>query len=162
MSISDPSIQAWLDQEDQRTAQIIRKHGTYNQYVIGDEDQRHPSFAYTIGLFGIGHPELLIVGVDHLTAGAVLNDVAARVRGGADLVPGEILGFDGWQHRALVEVVPNPGEIVFGANRFFRRPDEASVPVYQLTLDDTGGRFPGQTGYARPAWVQPRPGELRA
>ena len=25
----EPSLQAWLDQEDRRTAEIIRKYGTY-------------------------------------------------------------------------------------------------------------------------------------
>nr|WP_274635704.1 DUF4262 domain-containing protein [Microbacterium bovistercoris] len=158
----DPATQAWLDQEDQRTAQIIRKYGTYNEYVIGDPDEESPSFAYSVGLFGLGHPELLVFGVGQTTACHILNDIAARVRAGADLVAGEVVTFDGWGHRALVEPVPNPGEIVFAANRFYQRPSEASVPVYQLTLDDQDGRFPGQDGYARPAWVQPRPGEFRA
>ncbi len=31
----DPAIQAWLDQEDKRTAQMIRKYGTYIQYIGG-------------------------------------------------------------------------------------------------------------------------------
>jgi hypothetical protein len=73
-----------------------------------------------------------------------------------------LLEFDNWSHRVTVEEVPNPGEIVFGANRFYQRPDEASVPVLQLTYDDLGGRFPWQDGYANPDWIQPRPGEFRA
>lgn len=173
----DPSIQAWLDQEDRRTAEMIRRYGTYIQYIGGDScaccdaglpggsgapEPREAPFAYTVGLFGIGHAELLIVGVDQRTASNVLNDVAARVRGGHDLVPGELLTFSGWTHRVVVEEVPNPGEIAFAANRFYQRPAEYSVGLLQLTYDDRNGRFPWDDGYANPAWVQPRPGELRA
>ncbi len=62
----------------------------------------------------------------------------------------------------VVEQVPNPGDIVYGANRHYRRPDEASVPVLQLTWDDGAGRFPWDDGYSVPASVQPRPGSFRA
>jgi len=176
---SDPSLQAWLDQEDKHTAEMIRKHGVYIQYVGGDRcaccddvgpapgasadnEPRQPPFAYTVGLFGIGHPELAVVGMDSRTASAVLNDVSARVRAGSDLVPGEVLTFDGWTHRVTVESVPNAGEIAFAANRFYQRPGEHSVPLLQLTYDDRNGRFPWENRYANAASVQPRPGEWRA
>ncbi len=161
-SNSDLEIQAWLDQEDEHTAQVIRAHGVYIQYVGGDSALREASFAYTVGLFGLGHPELLIIGVGPNTASGVLNDVSARVRAGSNLVPGEILSFAEWPHRVVVEFVPNAGEIAFAANRFYQRPSEASVPLFQLTYDDKGGRFPWEAGYANEPWVQPRPGEMRA
>ncbi|MFT4135875.1 DUF4262 domain-containing protein [Microbacterium sp.] len=174
---SDLAIQAWLDQEDKHTADVIRAHGVYIQYVGGDQcsccsrlgdatddaqRDEQPPFAYTVGLFGIGHPELLMVGVDPGTASGVLNEVADRIRGGNDLVPGELLTFEGWTHRVTVEAVPNPGEIAIAANRFYRRPPEHSVPLLQLTYDDKQRRFPWETGYAIPPWIQPRPGEFRA
>ena len=175
----DPAIQAWLDQEDKQTVEMIRRYGVYIQYVGGDhcsacarlgqarpsgepDEPREAPFAYTVGLFGIGHPELSIVGVDPGTASTVLNDVSARVRAGHDLVPGELLTFEKWTHRVTVESVPNPGEIAFAANQFYRRPDEYSVPMYQLTYDDRSGCFPWDEGYADAAWIQPRPGAWRA
>jgi hypothetical protein len=161
-SNSDLEIQAWLDQEDEHTAQIIRAHGVYLQYVGGDDRHREASFAYTVGLFGVGHPELLIVGVGPNTASGVLNDVSAKIRAGRNIVAGEMLSFADWPHRVVAEVVPNPGEIAFAANRFYQRPVEASVPLLQLTYDDKNGRFPWEDGYANAPWVQPRPGELRA
>ena len=161
-SNSDLEIQAWLDQEDEHTAQIIRAHGVYLQYVGGDDSHREASFAYTVGLFGVGHPELLIVGVGPNTASGVLNDVSAKIRAGRNIVAGEMLSFEDWPHRVVAEVVPNPGEIAFAANRFYQRPAEASVPLLQLTYDDKNGRFPWEDGYANASWVQPRPGELRA
>lgn len=162
MTTTDPSVQAWLDQEDRHTAQIIRKHGVYITYVIGEWSQRQTSFAYTIGLFGMGHPEVLMFGLEAGTACAVMNDVADRVKAGDDLLVGATLAFPEWAHRVFVEEVPNPGQIAFGANRFYQRPDEASVPLLQLTYDDKNRRFPWEAGYSRPSWIQPRPGEFRA
>jgi len=163
--MTNPATEAWLDQEDQHVASTIRTHGCFIQFVGGcacGECGEETPFAYSVGLFGLGHPELLILGVDQGTAAGVINDLFTRVRAGADLVPGEMLTFEGWPHRIVVEQVPNPGEIVFGSNRHYRRPDEESVPALQLTWDDTGGRFPWDDGYSVPATVQPRPGTFSA
>lgn len=157
-----PSEIAWLDQDRSHTALMIREHGVYLTYVGGDSDAHQTSFAYTVGLHGIGHPELLVLGVGSGTASGLLNDVAARVRAGRDLVPGEILDFAAWPHRVLIEEVPNPGDILFAANHFYERPDVASVPAFQLTYDDRGGRFPTDDGYDIPTWIQPRPGTFSA
>lgn len=166
----DAQTQAWLDQEDARITKTIRRHGWAIEYVSGDAcshpdcdgcDADGPPFAYTIGLFGLGHPELLILGVPPGTAAGVLNDLGARVRTGANLLPGELITFQAWRHRIIAEQVPNPGEIVLAANRFYQRPDEYSVPVLQLSYDDTAGRFPWEEGYVAPE-MQPRPGTFRA
>ena len=78
--MTDVQTQAWLDQEDTRVAQTIRRRGWYIQYVLSCRrtmpggDRGHledPPFAYTVGLFGMGHPELLIVGVSPITASSV-------------------------------------------------------------------------------------------
>ena len=163
--MSETSTKAWLDQEDRHVAAMIREHGCFIQVVGGcgcADCEGQTTFAYSVGLFGVGHPELLILGTDQRTAGRVINDVFARVRAGADLVPGQQLAFQWWGHRLMVEPVPNPGEIVFAANRHYQRPAEHSVPVFQLTWDDTDGRFPWDDGCSIPASVQPRPGDFRA
>lgn len=157
--MTDPQTQAWLDQEDANVSAIIRRHGWFIQYVgsegcshpdCGCEPGEGPPFAYTIGLFGLGHPELLIIGVPIGTAHGVLNDLGERIRGGADLVAGELITFDGWPHRIIPEPVPNPGDIVFGANRHYQRPPVFSVPALQLSYDDKAGRFRGKTPTPRP------------
>jgi Domain of unknown function (DUF4262) len=163
--MTDTATQAWLDQEDRRVAEVIRRYGCYIEYVTGCTCGRcgePTSFAYSIGLFGLGHPELLVLGVGQHTAASVINSLFARVKDGDDLMPGELLTFPDWPHRMVVEEVPNPGDIVFAANRHYQRPREASVPVLQLTWDDRGGRFPWDAGYSVPAGVQPRPGTFRA
>lgn len=73
---------AWLDQQDAKVASDIRTYGVHLVIVgsgccgvagcVGDEWSR-PDFAYTVGLFGLGHPELLIFGAGAHTAGGVLT-----------------------------------------------------------------------------------------
>ncbi|HIE22588.1 MAG TPA: DUF4262 domain-containing protein [Acidimicrobiia bacterium] len=166
----DARTQAWLDQWDAMVTEKIRTHGWFIQYVFDGEcfhpgcdggDSGEPPFAYTVGLFGLDHPELLIFGLPPETASGVLNTLGGRIRNGEDLIPGQLITFESWPHRIIPEVVPNPGEIVLEANRFYQRPDEASVPVLQLSYDDLRGRFPWEEGYSAPT-MQPRPGTFRA
>lgn len=163
-------IQAWLDQEDARMKSVIRRHGWAIEYIGGGccsvpgcdgGDTDDPPFAYTVGLFGLGHPELLVFGLDPETTHYVLNDLGNRVRADEALIAGQLLAFDDWERRVVPEDVPNPGEIVFSANRFYQRPDEFSVPVLQLSYDDSRGRFPWEVGFSDPD-TQPRPGTFRA
>src|SRR5690606_11849679 len=98
-----PDELAWLDQDDARTTRTIREHAVALTYVGAEPAEQATSFAYTTGLFGLGHPELLVLGLDSHTAGALLNEVSRQVREGRDLVPGEVLTFDECHHRVLVE-----------------------------------------------------------
>lgn len=163
-------IQAWLDQEDARMKSVIRRHGWAIEYIGGEfcsvpgcegSDDEGPPFAYTVGLFGLGHPELLVFGLDPETTYAVLNDLGNRVRDDGNLIPGQMITFEEWENRVVPEAIPNPGEIVFSANRFYQRPANFSVPVLQLSYDDDAGRFPWDEGFTNPG-RQPRPGTFRA
>ncbi|MGZ4591463.1 MAG: DUF4262 domain-containing protein, partial [Actinomycetes bacterium] len=88
---------------------------------------------------------------------------AALVIAGRDFVPGEQLSAPELPGAVVVvEVLPNGGEILFAANRFYGRPDTASVPAYQLTWADAGGAFPWDSGYTAGESSQPRPGTWRA
>jgi hypothetical protein len=162
---------AWLDQHHAHLTAMVRKHGWFVQYVSGSvcdmpgcdcggREDDGPAFAYTIGLFGLNHPELLILGVPPHTAEGVLNDLGARVKKGETLLPGTLITFKHWRHRIVPEEVPNPHEIAFGANDYYRM-EEASVPLLQLSYDDLEGRFPWEAGYSSPG-LQPRPGSFRA
>lgn len=164
----DAQTQAWFDQYDASLTETIRRHGWFIQYVSGeacpycdDCSSEGPSFAYTVGLFGLAHPELLILGLPSNTAGTVLNTLGDRIRGGEALLPGQLITFEDWQHRVIPERVPNPGEIVLKANEYYRRRKKHSVPVLQLSYDDVDGKFPWEEGYAAPE-IQPRPGPFKA
>ncbi|WP_413785731.1 DUF4262 domain-containing protein [Intrasporangium zincisolvens] len=59
----------WLDQEDRRVSEYIRRYGCSLEHVMPcDGEGISTSFCYTIGLFGLGHPELLVFGLDQASA----------------------------------------------------------------------------------------------
>lgn len=118
-------------------------------------------FCYTTGLHGVGHPELVVLGLPPETSAALLNTAAHQVTDHRlDLVPGRLV--PQMTPDVLVEEIPNPGMVVFQANNYYRRPWGDSVPAYQLTWADPTGRFPWDEGHVGGAWSQPRPGSYRA
>lgn len=160
--MNDITVEQWLDHEDRRISETIRRHGCALEYVQPCEgDGFRTPFCYTIGLFGLGHPELLIFGLDMPSAAGCLNHLHGLVRKGRDLVPGEILTFPPHEEQYLVEEVPNAGEILFAANRHYDRPSEVSVPALQVTWT-VRGAFPWHDRYPYPAESQPRPGTFSA
>ena len=167
------SMLAWRDREHRAIGERIRKFGVSITMVgsgecgCGTDTGRSPApsvhpFAYTTGLFGIGHPELLIFESDPVEAGRSLNALSHVVLSGQVLVPGQYIDRDGSGYRGYVEEVPNAGDIVFAANDFYRRPPTESVPVLQITFSDHTGRMPWEDGYRGDPGAQPRPGEFRA
>ena len=108
-----PQDIAWLGQEDTHLAQLIRAHRWAVQYVGPGDGPAEPPFGYTVGLFGLGHPELVVVGLGHPNTHAILQRVAGLVADGRDLVPGELLAFPDRPDGLVVEVLPNPGEVLF-------------------------------------------------
>lgn len=166
----DAATRAWIDQDSARLTATIRRFGWSIEYFGSDACPLPgcdcppfdgPPFAYTVGLFGLDHPELLIFGVPTTIAAGVLNELCERVRDGESLLPGQMIRFDAWTHRIVAEVVANPGSIVPTANAYYCRPAEFSVPVLQFSYDDKAGVFPFQDAYAAPE-MQPRPGAFKA
>ncbi|GAA1831948.1 DUF4262 domain-containing protein [Luedemannella flava] len=150
---------------DARVTAVVRRYGWFVQYVLGDTCSSTtcgcsrtgvPAYAYSIGLFGLGHPELVVFGLPPDTAGGVINALGRRVRAGGILIPGEVLTFDEWAHRVRPEALPDAGELALGAHRYYRR----EVPLLQLSYDDRAGRFPWEPDHAAPH-LQPRPGTFR-
>jgi hypothetical protein len=135
-----PGLVAWLDQEDAQLRETIRQHRWAVQYVGPGVGPYEPAFAYTIGLFGFAHPELLVTNLDPEDGHRLLNCAATEVVAGTTLVPGERFDDeDGccWDLAAC----PNPGEVVLGANRWFQRAPHLSVPVVELL--HPGSAVPG-------------------
>lgn len=166
----DSKTIAWIDQQRADLTTTVRRFGWSIEYVGGGSCEvaggtcaadEGPAFAYTVGLFGLDHPELLVFDVPPGVAGLVLNGLGDRIRRGESLLPGVVVEVDGWRRRIVPEVVPNPGEIVLTANAYYHRPAEVSVPVLQLTWEDAAGRFPWDDGGPGPE-RQPRPGTFRA
>jgi hypothetical protein len=160
----EPQLTAWLDQEDAHLARVIRTHRWAVQHVGPGAEAHRPPFGYTVGLFGLGHPELVVVGLSPPAAYGILQHVAGLVADGRDLVPGELVAPPAGSraHPVLVEDLPNAGEILFVANRFYGRPDEFSVPAFQLTWAHENGAYPWNPGFPCGPECQPRPGTWQA
>ncbi len=159
---TDPQTTAWLDQEDAHLAAVIRRTRFAVQYVGPGDLPTEPAFGYTIGLSGLGHPELVVVGLDAPATHALLAAVAGEVLDGRTLVPGELLGRARGRPDLVVEECPNPGEVLLAANRWYRRPAEHPVPALQLTWASRAGRFPWDRGWDGGLHAQPRPGTWTA
>jgi hypothetical protein len=159
---TDPQLTAWLDQEDAHLAQVIRARRWAVQYVGAGQEPDEPPFGYTIGLFGLGHPELVVVGLRPAFTHRLLDGLAEVVADGRDLLPGESVAWPGDGRPLVVEALPNAGDVVLVANRFYQRPAEYSVPAYQLTWPTDDGLFPWDEDYPADTACQPRPGAWRA
>ncbi len=159
---TDPQTTAWLDQEDAHLAAVIRRCRYAVQYVGPGDLPGEPAFGYTIGLFGLGHPELVAVGLGATASSALLDTLAGEVVAGRSLVPGELVAGGGRRPDVVVEECPNPGEVLLGANRWYRRPPEYSVPALQLTWSSPPGCFPWDPGFDGGPHGQPRPGTWTA
>jgi Domain of unknown function (DUF4262) len=158
VELPEPEILKWLLEERQRIERVIAEYGVFIQAVGGDTARRSTVFAYTIGLREVGHPELLVLGLNVATMHGLLNEVARRIRSGDRLEPGNRLTFEQWSPQVIVEDLPNPENILFGVTDYYG----SAGPAYQLTYHDSRGRFPWDDGYAIPGWIQPRPGEFHA
>jgi hypothetical protein len=131
----------------------------------GDPDLLPPRtstpFCYTTGLFGVGHAELVVHGLERAAAARTLDDVAHRVLDhGHDLVPGQVLEAGGTTF--LVEEILCSGMVFFEAHSFYDRRPWESMAAYQLVWADQEGRFPWDDGHVPGRWVQRRAGEWRA
>ena len=148
----DGDLASWLAREDARTEEVIEQYGWMVQAVFGSGPRR-PDLAYTVGLTGLGHPELVVFGLPVETAHPLLNDLGERVRSGETLAAGTELSFGAWPHRVHLLSAPHPDRVLFQATRTYGRP----VPALQAVWDDRSGRFPWQPGYCVPRWLQPLP-----
>lgn len=147
---SELRLQQWLDQEDAWLRDTVRHGGWAVQAVFGEGCWGHPGcecaqprgvrppLAYTVGLHGFEHPEIVVVGLCIDTAVAVLNDLGERVRAGQSLSPGDVLTFDGWPHRMHLFQFRDDGDVpvLTSAQRFYQRTQADPVPTLQGVWDD--------------------------
>ncbi len=166
----DPATVAWLDQQDAWTRGTVRTYGWAVEYVGGGTCS-HPGcsggasempFGYTVGLHGMGHPELLIFGCDQQVTVRVLNSLGRQVMLGTDLFEGGECEVEGWPRTMRLLGVPNPEQILLAAYRFYRCDRPGAIEAYQLCWSDAAGRFPWEPDCAADARSQPCPGDFAA
>lgn len=137
----DPSAR-FTHQVDQYAAwqrETIRSYGWVVEAVLGDDES--PPFAYTVGLSGFGHPELILFATSQATAGSVLNQLGEHVRAGEDLWPGASVRVSNGTV-ALIEF-PGSEEWLLAANSLYRRPGDPPVPALLVVPADDLEPSPG-------------------
>lgn len=187
------------DEQDRHVIDTVLKHGWQVIIVAEDagcDDPDHdghrpdhladvgPAFAYTIGLgHRVGHPELLMSGLDPGLMHRCLNGIAERIMGGLRLVPGDALEdvlagvpvaveqmtdvalaqtvtWSGWFHRgrpeALAIVWPDRNGVFGWQPGAPAVLDELQPPIWRVPVNHTGGLA------TDPRWEFPVPPDHRA
>jgi Domain of unknown function (DUF4262) len=111
-------------------------------------------YAYTIGLTALTAPELVITGLHHDIAHALLNDMAARAHHDGerwrhhDRVADLLAGFDAAVINGTANdlITPGTANARYGAQR---------VRLQQIVWPDPDSRFPWDAGYRYPPTTQP-------
>lgn len=137
----------------------IAHHGFATHHVTGDASR--PSWSHTVGLDGLGYPELVVVGVTAEAGGALLHWIVDLLRGGERLTAGRDrhLAFRG----VPIRLVPVPEQCwdddndLLRAGRAHRRgTGRARSQALQVVWADGAGRFPWEATFdAELAWLQP-------
>ena len=142
---------AWRDQADARVTECVRTYGVYIQYVGGGRcasprlllRRRRPAALRLHGRAvraqppGAGHRRSLDRDV-----GRRAQPRGAPCHGRAEPDPGSTARFEEWPHSMVPEVLPNPGEILFTANRYYQRPDARVRPGAAAQLRRQGRPLP--------------------
>jgi Domain of unknown function (DUF4262) len=102
-------------------------------------------FSYTIGLTRHhGHPELLASGLHPREADGLLTELAAGVRAGYRLRPGDVLRPDGG-HRLQLVSVADPARLDHAQAIY--RGWAGDVPALQVVWSDHDGHWPWHPGW---------------
>jgi hypothetical protein len=121
---------------------IIDRSGWFIQVV--ERERWRPGFAYTVGLTGLGRPELVVTGQRPREAGTLLNSVAHHLvcHDGGGLRAGGRLPLSDHPEIEVVRVAEPTVHLVM-ASRIYG-PD---VRGHQLVYADDRGRWPWETGF---------------
>lgn len=126
-----------MTEEDflQSVSSDARRHGWTMQYVLG-EDARNPSFAYTVGLSRLRHPEIILFDCSLERSYHALSQLAWPVVTGMTFDEGDDLSYYyPLSERAELLRFPDSSTHLHIANALFGRPTEP-VPALQLLWPD--------------------------
>lgn len=187
------------DEHDRRVIDTVLKHGwqvimvaegagcddpDHDDHTLDEHGDSGPAFAYTIGLgHRVGHPELLMSGLDVSLMHRSLNGIAQRILNGLRLTPGDALEdvlagvpvaverlseaalaetvtWSGWFHRrkpdALAIVWPDRNGVFAWQPGAPKVLDELQPRGWRQPVEHTGGLAPD------PTWAFPVPPDHRA
>ncbi|MGY1857387.1 DUF4262 domain-containing protein [Modestobacter sp. SYSU DS0290] len=117
-----------------------------------------PRWSHTVGLTGLGHPEVIVTGLPFEAGEKYLNLVGEAVRGGARFAPGAATStITDADSPVVFLAVADTGRLAVAEQLY------GSVEVLQLVWPDSQGTLPWEEGHRNPPTAQPllgpRPGE---
>jgi hypothetical protein len=161
----DPvAVEAWLDQSDAWLRETIRRYGWAVQAVFGNDERRRPPLSYTVGLWGFGHPELVVFGIHERHAQTLLNELGERVRAGEVLQAGDEVVSQLLRPNPQLRLLPlpNAADVTLDVQRTYGTPGGQAIPALQVCWADIDGTYPWEPGFRYPRWLQPMPGTYAA
>lgn len=140
-------LQHWstqkLDDSERKTVEDVRSGGVHVIHVLGSDS---PGWSYSVGLTdSYGHPEVILVGMDHETAHAAINELAKRVKGGARLTDGERLTGVISDDLVMRTVDDRWKDHLVGRAQWFMATQD--VPLLQAVYPDDSNRFAWEDGF---------------
>jgi hypothetical protein len=136
---------------------LIAQHG----WMVAKVGDQGVMFAYTVGLTEtLGHPELIMTGLDPNVAQSILNMAGDRIEKGESLIPYSSEGaesvlfvdglFGGGYRAAVQRVSPSQRDHRMGVAKVHYEARGQDWEALQIIMPDAKGRFPWQLGYAFP------------
>ena len=127
----------------------IDRCGWHITAVLGEDD--YTAFAYTIGNYEYGLPELLIIGTHR--CGGLLNSVCERMhKRGCAFVDEELVDIGGKYPLMAVDVGSTAKGYTLQVGEYYETNDYS---VQQIVFCDTLGRFPGDPDCEAPYCLIP-------
>ncbi|HYT10357.1 MAG TPA: DUF4262 domain-containing protein [Mycobacteriales bacterium] len=130
----------------------VRKLITAHRWAVQgvERDRWRPSWAYTVGLTPLGHPEIVVTGMPLQPAADLLNDAAAHaVREGLPEA-GEQIPLRGGPLAEIVELAHPEVHLEVAVALY-----GSDVRALQLVRADERGRFPWEPGHRAGRGGQP-------
>jgi hypothetical protein len=137
-----------LDKAEKRIVDDIARVGWHVLGVLAAKD--YPPFTYSIGMIPtLGHPEIVIFGLDHKLSATIINIIGKEIRGGRSFrEPGLYEGLIEHFACKIHAVSPVNHKDHFGFALWHQHHIGASAPfeAVQLLWPDKAGLFPDEPG----------------
>ena len=134
------------DDYDRAVRDDIDRVGWSVLRIQNDPGEEGPEFAYSAGIYHtLGHPEVLVMGLDGEDSATLINLVGDAVRSGRSFGPGDIFdGIPGLPFRFVaVDESLYPDYVGYG--RWLYR--LAKFPLLQMVWADPKGLYPWEPGF---------------
>ena len=145
----------------------------YDRAILGDirgigwsviqiepEGEDSPLYSFSVGLYHThGHPEVILIGLQHETAGAIINGIGDAVAAGHRIEPGHT--YDDFASTPLAFVEVDPAHYPQYVGYALWLYDGPEFPMLQCVWPLKSGHFPWDGGYdPAGAAVQPLLGRV--